>query len=216
MSDEVSNTRTFDVRLKGSAGLQLKLFLSFQVIEERMTGIKPLTIWTIGHSTRTAVEFEELLLAHHIKTLVDVRTYPISRRFPHFNQKQLNEDLASIGLEYRHLPSLGGMRKPLPNSKNSAWKNASFRGYADHMETDTFNHGISELLKIAWSSPTAFMCAESLWWKCHRSLIADHLKSKGHEVIHVLKVDKTEIHPYTSAARIVDGELSYGGLLPAE
>ena len=181
-----------------------------------MTAIKPITIWTIGHSTRTAVEFEELLLAHHIKTLVDVRSYPISRRFPHFNQKQLSEDLVGIGLQYRHLPSLGGLRKPLPNSKNSAWKNVSFRGYADHMETDTFSVGISELLRIASGSPTAFMCAESLWWKCHRSLIADFLKSKGHEVIHILKPDKTEIHPYTSAARIVDGELSYEGLLPAE
>jgi uncharacterized protein (DUF488 family) len=181
-----------------------------------MTSIKPITIWTVGHSTRTAAEFEDLLLAHHIKTLVDVRTYPVSRRFPHFNQKQLSEGLARIGVEYRHLPSLGGMRKPLLNSKNSAWKNASFRGYADHMETETFSDGISELLKTARSSPTAFMCAESLWWKCHRSLIADYLKSKGLEVIHILKVDKTEIHPYTSAARIVDGELSYEGLLPAE
>ena len=177
---------------------------------------KPITIWTIGHSTRTAAEFEEILLAHHIKTLVDVRTYPISRRFPHFNQKELREHLARSGVGYQHLPSLGGMRKPLPNSKNSAWKNASFRGYADHMETETFIGGISELLKTARSSPTAFMCAESLWWKCHRSLIADYLKSRGHEVIHILKVDKTEIHPYTSAARIVDGELSYEGLLPAE
>jgi uncharacterized protein (DUF488 family) len=175
-----------------------------------------ITIWTIGHSTRSAAEFEELLLAHHIKTLVDVRTYPISRRLPHFNQKEFSEHLASIGVEYRHLPSLGGMRKPLPNSKNSAWKNASFRGYADHMETETFINGIRELLKTAQNSTTAFMCAESLWWKCHRSLIADYLKSKGHEVIHILKVDKTEIHPYTSTARIVDGELSYEGLLPAE
>src|SRR4030095_3214268 len=181
-----------------------------------MSATKPITIWTIGHSTRTAAEFEEILLAHHIKTLVDVRTYPISRRFPHFNQKKLSEHLARVSVEYCHLPSLGGMRKPLRNSKNSAWKNASFRGYADHMETDTFTNGISELLKIARSSPTAFMCAESLWWKCHRSLIADYLKSKGHEVIHILKVDKTEVHPYTSAARIVDEELSYEGLLPAE
>jgi uncharacterized protein (DUF488 family) len=181
-----------------------------------MEGIKPITIWTIGHSTRTAAEFQGLLLAHQIKTLVDVRTYPVSRRLPHFSQKQLSEDLARIGLEYRHLPSLGGMRKPSAKSKNNAWQNASFRGYADHMETDTFSNGISEFLKIARISPTAFMCAESLWWKCHRSLIADYLKSKGNEVIHILKVDKTEIHPYTSAARIVDGKLSYEGLLPAE
>lgn len=181
-----------------------------------MTGIKPTTIWTIGHSTRTAAELDELLLAHHIKTLVDVRSYPISRRFPHFNQKQLSKHLAQAGVGYHHILSLGGMRKPLPNSKNTAWKNASFRGYADHMETGIFAKGIRELLGIAASSPTAFMCAESLWWKCHRSLISDYLKAEGHEVIHILTVDETEVHPYTSAARIVEGELSYAGLLPAE
>ena len=182
----------------------------------RPTVTNSVRIWTIGHSTRTAAEFEELVLAHHIQTIVDVRTYPVSRRFPHFSQKQLSEDLAQAGVSYCHIPSLGGMRKPLRNSKNTAWKNASFRGYADHMETEIFDKGIGELLRVAESSRTAFMCAESLWWKCHRSLIADYLKSKGHEVIHILTVDKTAVHPYTSAARIVEGELSYEGLLPLE
>ena len=181
-----------------------------------MSGKNRIRIWTIGHSTRTAKEFEELVRAHHIKSIVDVRTYPMSRRFPHFNQKQLSEQLAQTGVGYHHIPALGGMRKPLAKSKNTAWRNASFRGYADHMETEAFANGIKELLGVAAGSPTAFMCAESVWWKCHRSLIADHLKSKGHEVIHILTVDKTEVHPYTSAARIVDGELSYAGLLPSE
>ena len=157
-----------------------------------------------------------MVLAHDIKTIVDVRTYPMSRRHPQFNQKQLSEHLSGVGVEYQHLPSLGGMRKPLRNSKNTAWKNASFRGYADHMETEIFLDGISELMDIAARSPAAFMCAESLWWKCHRSLISDYLKSKGHEVIHIMSVDKTELHPYTSAARIVEGELSYVGLLLGE
>lgn len=182
----------------------------------RITSVTPIRIWTIGHSTRSVTDFEELLLAHQIKTIADVRTYPVSRRFPHFNQKQLSEQLARASIDYHHVPSLGGMRKPLRNSKNTAWKNASFRGYADHMDTGVFAKGIDELLKLAASSPTAFMCAESLWWKCHRSLISDYLKSKGHEVIHIFSADKTEAHPYTSAARIVDGELSYEGLLPAE
>lgn len=185
-------------------------------MNDRTKGVKRITIWTIGHSTRTAAEFEQLILAHNIKTIVDVRTYPVSRRFPHFNQKVLSEQLAKVGVAYHHLPSLGGMRKPSPNSKNTAWRNASFRGYADHMETENFRKGIVELTELAAHSATAFMCAESVWWKCHRSLISDYLKANGHEVIHILAPKKTEVHPYTSAARIVDGELSYEGLLPAE
>lgn len=185
-------------------------------VNDRTKGVKRTTIWTIGHSTRTAPEFEQLILAYEIKTLVDVRTYPVSRRFPHFNQAELSEQLAKVGVAYHHLPSLGGMRKPSRNSRNTAWRNASFRGYADHMETEAFHKGITELLNLAAQSATAFMCAESVWWKCHRSLISDYLKASGHEVIHILAADKTEVHPYTSAARIVDGELSYEGLLPAE
>ena len=173
-------------------------------------------IWTIGHSTRTAEEFESLLTAHQIKTLVDVRSFPSSRRFPQFNQKQLSEQLATAGILYHHLPSLGGRRSPSPHSRNTAWKNASFRAYADHMESPAFEAGITKLLEFAAVSATTIMCAESLWWKCHRSLIADYLKSRRHEVMHILSSGKTELHPYTSAARIVNGELSYEGLLPAE
>lgn len=171
-------------------------------------------IWTIGHSTRTADEFEELLTAHRIDTLVDVRSFPSSRRFPQFNQKQLSEQLTKAGIVYHHLLSLGGRRSPSAHSRNTAWKNASFRAYADHMESQAFNAGVTELLEFAAGSATAIMCAESLWWKCHRSLIADYLKARGHEVVHILSPDKTELHPYTSAARIVNGELSYEGLLP--
>ena len=170
-------------------------------------------IWTVGHSTRSAEDFEKLILAHKVKALVDVRAFPTSRRFPQFNQKELSQQLATVGVEYLHLPALGGRRSPSPVSRNTAWKNDSFRAYADHMETDVFKSAMSELLLLASKSATAFMCAEALWWKCHRSLIADYLKAKGHEVIHILGIDKTEVHPYTSAARIVDGELSYEGLL---
>ncbi len=170
-------------------------------------------IWTIGHSTRSSEDFNEILTAHQIGALVDVRSFPGSRRYPHFNKPELARALDSAGIEYLHAPRLGGRRRPAPDSKNTAWQNASFRAYADHMETQEFQQGIDELLELAGEKRTAIMCAESLWWRCHRSLIADFLKARGVEVIHILDAKKTEIHPYTSAARIVEGRLSYEGLL---
>jgi uncharacterized protein (DUF488 family) len=170
-------------------------------------------IWTVGHSTRTDLEFGEILLAHNIQTLVDVRTYPGSRRYPQFNKPALSASLANLGINYIHERRLGGRRTPRKDSHNTAWRNAQFRGYADHMETEEFAAGIKELLELADRSRTAIMCAEALWWRCHRSLIADHLKARGHTVLHILDGVKTEEHPFTSAARIVDGELSYRGLL---
>jgi uncharacterized protein (DUF488 family) len=172
-----------------------------------------LTVWTVGHSTRSADEFREILLAHQIHVLVDVRSFPGSRRYPHFNKAELSHQLDSIGLVYLHLPALGGRRRPLPNSKNTAWQNSSFRAYADHMESEEFKKGIEALLELARTRRTAIMCAEALWWRCHRSLIADFLKAEGVEVVHILNAQKTEKHPYTSAARIVEGRLSYEGLL---
>lgn len=166
-------------------------------------------LWTIGHSTRTAEEFAKILLAHEIETLVDVRTYPSSRRYPQFNKSALVESLEN----YHHEPRLGGRRTPREDSHNTAWRNAQFRGYADHMETAEFQSGIKELLELASASRTTVMCAEAVWWKCHRSLIADYLKAEGHTVIHIIDEKKSEEHPFTSAARIVDGELSYRGLL---
>jgi len=171
-------------------------------------------VWTVGHSTRTAEEFNQILLAHHIGSLLDVRSSPGSRRYPHFNQPELALNLKAVEIDYYHAPELGGRRRPSPGSKNTAWQNASFRAYADHQETAEFQKGIDGLLGLARSKRTTVMCAEALWWRCHRSLIADFLKAKGVEVIHLLSAEKTEIHPYTSAARIVDGKLSYEGLLP--
>jgi uncharacterized protein (DUF488 family) len=171
-----------------------------------------ITVRTIGHSTRSADEFNQLLLAHAITALVDVRSFPGSRRYPHFNKSELSAHLESLGILYAHNPKLGGRRRPSPKSKNTAWKNASFRAYADHIETEEFAQGIEELLKIASTRPTAVMCAEALWWRCHRSLIADFLKANGVTVLHILDAKKIEEHPYTSAARIVNGELSYEGL----
>ena len=169
-------------------------------------------IWTVGHSTRSATDFNELLKAHGIAALVDVRSFPGSRRYPHFNRQELSSSLAAAGILYLHNPKLGGRRKPSPISKNTAWQNASFRAYADHMDSEEFNEGIEELLELARKEATAIMCAEALWWRCHRSLIADFLKASGVEVIHILDAKKTETHPYTAAARIVEGRLSYEGL----
>ena len=175
-----------------------------------------LQLWTIGHSTRAAEEFGQLLLAHQIKTLVDVRSFPGSRRYPQFNKATLSEFVRTLGIRYEHEPRLGGRRQPMAKSHNTAWKNASFRAYADYMETEEFKEGIRNLITIARQESTAIMCAESLWWRCHRSLIADYLKAEGATVIHILDEKKTEVHPFTSAARIVDGKLSYRGLLQEE
>jgi uncharacterized protein (DUF488 family) len=170
-------------------------------------------VWTVGHSTRSGEEFIQILLGNRIEVLVDVRTFPMSRRYPQFNKDALAESLREAGITYKHQANLGGRRKPRPDSHNSAWRNEQFRGYADHMETEDFKNGVQELLELASSKRAAVMCAEAVWWRCHRSLIADYLKAAGHEVIHILDEKKTEEHPYTSAARIVDGELSYRGLL---
>lgn len=170
-------------------------------------------IWTVGHSTRSAEEFVQILRAHQIEVLVDVRTFPGSRRYPQFNKAELAATLNQNQIEYKHEPRLGGRRKPRPDSHNSAWRNEQFRGYADHMETEEFKNGVRELLELASSKRVAVMCAEAVWWRCHRSLIADYLKAEGHEVIHILDEKKTEEHPFTSAARVIDGRLSYRGLL---
>ena len=174
---------------------------------------KMVSVWTVGHSTRSEEEFGQILLAHQIQVLVDVRSFPGSRRYPQFNKPALSESLANIGIDYKHEPRLGGRRTPRKDSHNTAWRNSSFRAYADYMETDQFLKGVEALLEVAASARTAVMCAESLWWRCHRSLIADYLKATGHTVLHIVDQTKTEEHPFTSAARIVDGELSYRGLL---
>jgi len=167
-------------------------------------------IWTIGHSTRATDEFISLLKKNDIKLLVDVRAWAGSKRYPQFNKDTLAESLTANGIRYEHFPELGGKRKSKPDSRNTAWRNASFRGYADYMETEQFQKGIERLLDVAAEAgPTAIMCAEAVWWRCHRSLIADYLKARGVEVLHILGANKVESHPYTSAARIVNGELSY-------
>jgi len=167
-------------------------------------------IWTIGHSTRAVDEFISLLKENEIKLLADVRAWPGSKRYPQFNKEALAESLTAHGISYEHFPELGGKRKSKPDSRNTAWRNESFRGYADYMETEEFKKGIERLLNVAEETgPTAIMCAEAVWWRCHRSLIADYLKVRGVEVLHILGANKVEPHPYTPAARIVNGKLSY-------
>ena len=168
-------------------------------------------IWTIGHSTRTIDKFISLLEEHGIKSLADVRLLPGSKRYPQFNKETLADSLGKVGICCQHFPELGGRRKPREDSPNTAWRNESFRGYADYMETEEFNKGVKRLLDLAADAgPAAIMCAEAVWWRCHRSLISDYLKAVDIEVMHILDANKTEPHPYTSAARIVDGKLSYG------
>jgi len=174
----------------------------------------PARIWTIGHSTRKIDIFLSLLQENAIKLVADVRMFPGSKRYPQFGREALAKSLGERGIRYEHFPELGGRRKAKPDSKNTAWRNESFRGYADYMETEDFSNGIARLVDLAdQSGPTAIMCAEAVWWRCHRSLISDYLKARGIEVIHMLNEKKTEPHLFTSAAAIVNGVLSYKALL---
>ena len=167
-------------------------------------------IWTLGHSTRSTDTFISLLKPNGIKLLADVRSLPGSKRYPQFNKEKLSDSLGKAGVRYEHFPELGGRRKAKPDSKNRAWRNESFRGYADYMETEEFDNGVKRLLDLAADAgPAAIMCAEAVWWRCHRSLISDYLKVRGIEVMHILDANKTQPHPYTSAARIVNGKLNY-------
>lgn len=167
-------------------------------------------LWTIGHSTRTIEDFVAALQANGIKLIADVRMLPGSKRYPHFNKDSLTDALAKAGIHYEHFPELGGRRKPKKDSRNTAWRNEAFRGYADYMETDEFGQGMDRLMAESEKvGPTAVMCAEAVWWRCHRGLISDFVKARGIDVTHIIDLKKTEPHPYTSAARIVDGKLSY-------
>lgn len=169
----------------------------------------PATIWTIGHSTHTLQEFLDLLAEYRIEAIADVRRFPGSRRHPHFASDALAATLPAHGIAYQWIPRLGGRRKVQPDSPNTAWRNAAFQGYADYTASAEFAEGLAELLKLAASKRTALMCAEAVWWRCHRSIISDVLKLRGIEVIHIIDATHTTVHPYTSAARIVDGRLSY-------
>lgn len=167
------------------------------------------TIWTIGHSTHSETEFLEMLQSFEIGALADVRSYPGSKRYPHFNKDHLAHFLPKHHIGYHHLRDLGGRRKTSKDSENTAWRLPAFRGYADYMQTPEFKVAIGELEAIALKKRTAYMCAEAVWWSCHRSLISDYLKSTGWTVMHIMGIGKAEEHPYTSAATIENGKLRY-------
>lgn len=167
-------------------------------------------LWTIGHSTRSLEEFVELLKENGIELLVDIRSLPGSNKFPHFNQENLEKELPKSGIDYTYMKILGGLRKKHKDSHNTVWRNQSFRNYADYMETEDFKKGIAELKKMASKKKTCICCAEAVWWRCHRSMVSDYMKSDGWKVFHILSLKKVEEHPYTQPAKIVDGKLVYG------
>jgi uncharacterized protein (DUF488 family) len=173
------------------------------------TGEQLPVFWTIGHSTRSEGEFFDLLGEHRIEAIADVRRYPGSRRMPQFGSSALQASLTARGLQYLWLPGLGGRRQPAADSPNIAWRNASFRGYADYLHTEPFAESLVELLNLGQGLRTAIMSAEALWWRGHRSLIADVLKSLGYEVTHILGPGSSSPHPYTGPARLVEGQLTY-------
>ena len=176
----------------------------------------PATIWTVGHSTRPLDEFLGLLDEYRIEMIADVRRFPGSRKYPQYGTDALAATLAEHAIGYRWLEVLGGRRRVAPDSPNTAWRNASFRGYADYMATREFAQGLVELLDVARQSCTALMCAEAVWWRCHRSMISDALCVRGIEVIHILDAKHTLVHPMTSPARIVRGKLTYSAETPVQ
>jgi len=162
-------------------------------------------VLTIGHSTRTLEEFIHLLHAHGVARVVDVRTVPRSRRNPQFNRETLPDSLKAASIEYTHLASLGGLRHTRPDSPNQGWRNESFRGFADYMQTAEFEAGLRDLLALAAPGPVALMCAEALPWRCHRSLIADALLVRGFHVEHIMSGARREEHALTPFAVVADG-----------
>lgn len=168
-------------------------------------------MWTVGHSTRSLDELVGILRAHDIERVVDVRKMPRSRRQPQFNVDTLGRDLAAASIGYVHMPGLGGLRRGRPDSPNTAWRNASFRAYADYMQTDEFAANLDALLREAHGARVAIMCAEAVWWRCHRSLIADALVARGVPVEHILDATRLEPHALRPWARVVDGRVIYPG-----
>lgn len=169
----------------------------------------PRRLWTIGHSTRSSEEFLLLLQSHDIQRLIDIRRYPGSRRYPHFHSAALANSLPGAGILYEEMPRLGGRRTARSDSPNDGWKNASFRGYADYMQTEEFDQALDELMAQGEHERAAIMCAEAVPWRCHRSLVADALVVRGWEVIHILGAGQAKPHQLTTFAMLHDGRLIY-------
>ncbi|HMI57682.1 MAG TPA: DUF488 domain-containing protein [Gemmatimonadaceae bacterium] len=167
------------------------------------------TLWTIGHSTHPIDELLDILGAHGITRIADVRRFPGSRAHPQFNPDALGASLAERGIAYTPMPELGGRRKPRPDTTHTAWHNESFRGYADYMDTPEFAAAAEELASLAREDRVAAMCAEGVWWRCHRSMIADYFKANGWTVLHILGMGEAKEHPYTAVAKVEGGMLTY-------
>jgi uncharacterized protein (DUF488 family) len=170
-------------------------------------------IFTVGHSTHSANKFLTLLEAHGVRQLADVRTYPASRRHPQFASDALAAFLAEHAIEYRHFHDLGGLRKPARDSINTAWRHPGFRGYADYMQTGRFRNAVDDLEELARAAPTVVMCAEAVWWRCHRRLLADALLVRGVPVRHILPSGDAKPHELSEFARVADATVTYPGLL---
>jgi uncharacterized protein (DUF488 family) len=169
-------------------------------------------IYTVGHSTRPIEDFIGLLDSFGVTCLVDVRTVPRSRRNPQFNKDSLPQALEPAGIRYTHFPELGGLRKPGPDSANTAWRNDSFRGYADYMQTAGFAQGLDQLLNLAGQeAAVAVMCAEAVPWRCHRSLIGDALLARGFQVVDILGPSKAQPHRLTPFAKVEGEQVTYPG-----
>ena len=169
-------------------------------------------LYTIGHSTRTLDELIAALRAHSIQTLADIRSFPRSRRLPHFNRESLERTLPKAGIRYRWKKELGGRRKKIrDDSPNVALRSPSFRNYADYMLSEEFERGIAELIKLAEQSRTAYMCAERVYFRCHRMLVSDWLTAHGHEIFHIDGTGPVKLHKVTPEARSMDGQLIYRG-----
>lgn len=167
-------------------------------------------IYTIGHSTRSPEDFLALLRQQGIEVLVDVRRFPTSRRHPHFVREALAEALETAGIEYIHEPEMGGRRTSRPDTPNTAWRVKGFQGYADHMETPGFRAALERVIARGAERPTAVMCAEITPWRCHRQLIADALVARGHQVRHIVALNRIEEHTLNPRARVLaDGRLIY-------
>jgi uncharacterized protein (DUF488 family) len=164
---------------------------------------------TIGHSTHPIAEFMDILHAHGVEMVVDVRTIPKSRHNPQFNRDSVAGSLEEAGIAYRHMPALGGLRRPRPDSPNTGWRNLSFRGYADYMQTREFGAALEELMELARRHRLAVMCAESVPWRCHRSLIADAATVRGAAVEHIMSATVRRPHVVTPFARVEDGKITY-------
>jgi uncharacterized protein (DUF488 family) len=166
-------------------------------------------IYTIGHSTRSIEEFVNILHTYQIEIVVDIRTIPKSRHNPQFEGSKLENSLENAGMSYIHIRELGGLRDPKKDTKNLEWRNTSFRGYADHMETREFEKGLEMLKKIASEHPTVILCAEAVPWRCHRFLIADALTIQGWDVFHILTERLSNKHKLTEFLKVTNGKLSY-------